>query len=68
MLFRKNVIEKKSFINWRILPLIKINTFILDAPCIEVVQKHNYATFTGRYKKVDSCILNINKFKMKVII
>jgi hypothetical protein len=33
MLFRKNVIEK-SFINWRILPLVKINTRILDTPCI----------------------------------
>jgi hypothetical protein len=33
MLFRKNVI-KKSFINWRILPLVKINTRISDTPCI----------------------------------
>jgi hypothetical protein len=33
MLFRKNVIQK-SFINWRILPLVKINTRILDTPCI----------------------------------
>jgi hypothetical protein len=31
MLFRKNVIEK-SFMNWRVLPLIKINTRILDTP------------------------------------
>jgi hypothetical protein len=33
MLFRKNVIEK-SFINWRVLPLVKINTRISDTPCI----------------------------------
>jgi hypothetical protein len=26
MLFRKNVIEK-GFINWRVLPLVKINTY-----------------------------------------
>jgi hypothetical protein len=31
MLFRKNVI-KKSFMNWRVLPLIKINTRISDTP------------------------------------
>jgi hypothetical protein len=29
----QNVTEK-SFINWRVLPLIKINTRILDTPCI----------------------------------
>jgi RAB protein geranylgeranyltransferase component A len=42
MLFRKNVIEK-SFINWRVLPLVKINTRISDTPCItgKVVHKHN---------------------------
>jgi hypothetical protein len=31
MLFRKNVIEK-SFMNWRVLPLIKINTRISHTP------------------------------------
>jgi hypothetical protein len=31
MLFRKNVIEK-SFMNWRVLPLIKINTLISHTP------------------------------------
>jgi hypothetical protein len=31
VLFRKNVIEK-SFINWRVLRLVKINTRILDTP------------------------------------
>jgi hypothetical protein len=31
MLFRKNVIEK-SFINWRVLPLVKLNTRISDTP------------------------------------
>jgi hypothetical protein len=31
MLFHKNVI-KKSFMNWRVLPLIKINTRISDTP------------------------------------
>jgi hypothetical protein len=29
----ENVIEK-SFINWRVLPLVKINTCISDSPCI----------------------------------
>jgi hypothetical protein len=29
----ENVIEK-SFINWRVLPLVKINTCISDTPCI----------------------------------
>jgi hypothetical protein len=29
----QNVIEK-SFINWRVLPLVKINTRISDTPCI----------------------------------
>jgi hypothetical protein len=41
MLFRKNVIEK-SFINWRVLPLVKINIYtyfrytlyISATPCI----------------------------------
>jgi hypothetical protein len=33
MLFRKNVIETSS-INWRVLPLVKINTRISDTPCI----------------------------------
>jgi hypothetical protein len=32
-LSRKNVIEK-SLINWRVLPLVKINTRISDTPCI----------------------------------
>jgi hypothetical protein len=31
MLFRKNVTEK-SFINWRVLQLVKINPRILDTP------------------------------------
>jgi hypothetical protein len=31
MLFRKNVVEK-SFMNWRVLPLIKINTRISHTP------------------------------------
>jgi hypothetical protein len=56
MLFRKNIIEK-SFINWRILPLVKINTCISDTACIKVMQKHNYATFTKK-----------SILKMKVII
>jgi hypothetical protein len=34
MIFRKNVTEK-SFINWRVFPLVKINTRISDTPCIE---------------------------------
>jgi hypothetical protein len=29
----QNVIEK-SVINWRVLPLVKINTHISDTPCI----------------------------------
>jgi hypothetical protein len=29
----QNVMEK-SFINWRVLPLVKINTRISDTPCI----------------------------------
>jgi hypothetical protein len=29
----ENVIEK-SFINWRVLPLVQINTCISDTPCI----------------------------------
>jgi hypothetical protein len=29
----KNVIEE-SFINWRVLPRVKINTRISDTPCI----------------------------------
>jgi hypothetical protein len=33
MIFRKNVI-KKSVMNSRVLSLIKINTRILDTPCI----------------------------------
>jgi hypothetical protein len=33
MLFRKNIIEK-TFTNWRVLPLVKINTRISDTPCI----------------------------------
>jgi hypothetical protein len=33
MRFRKNVIEK-SFINWRVPSLVKINTCISDSPCI----------------------------------
>jgi hypothetical protein len=28
----QNVVEK-SFINWRVLPLVKINTHISDTPC-----------------------------------
>jgi hypothetical protein len=35
MLFRKSVTEK-SFMNWRVLPLVKINTRISDTPCIIV--------------------------------
>jgi hypothetical protein len=37
MLFRKNVISK-SFMNWRVLPLVKINTHILDTPCINFIK------------------------------
>jgi hypothetical protein len=33
MLFGKNIIEK-SFINWRVLLLIKINRRISNTPCI----------------------------------
>jgi hypothetical protein len=33
MLFRNNVVEK-SFMNWRVLPLVKINTCISDTPSI----------------------------------
>jgi hypothetical protein len=42
MLFRKNVIEK-SFINWRVLPLVKINTRISDTPVFtwEFLIKHS---------------------------
>jgi hypothetical protein len=36
ILFRKNVIEK-SFINWRVLPLVKIITRISDTPCICII-------------------------------
>jgi hypothetical protein len=38
MLFRKNVIEK-GFINWRVLPLVKINTYF------------RYTLYTGCLKK-----------------
>jgi hypothetical protein len=31
--FLQNVIEE-SFINWRVLPLVKINIRISDTPCI----------------------------------
>jgi hypothetical protein len=34
MLFRRNVIEK-SFMNWRVLTLVKINTRISETPCIK---------------------------------
>jgi hypothetical protein len=37
MFFRKNVIEE-SFMNWRVLPLVKINTRISDTP----VYTHTY--------------------------
>jgi hypothetical protein len=33
LLFCKNVIDKSSMI-WRVLPLVKINTRILETPCI----------------------------------
>jgi hypothetical protein len=33
LLFRKNVIEK-SFMIWRVLPLVKINTRISETPCM----------------------------------
>jgi hypothetical protein len=32
-LFRKNVLEK-GFMNWRVLPMVKINTRISGKPCI----------------------------------
>jgi hypothetical protein len=38
LLFRKNVIEKNSM-NWRVLPLVKINTCISDTPCMLVHHK-----------------------------
>jgi hypothetical protein len=42
MLFRKNVIEK-SFMNWRVLSMVKINTPISDTPCISL--KNEYVLF-----------------------
>jgi hypothetical protein len=35
VLFRKNVIEKSSMI-WRVLPLVKTNTHILETTCIYI--------------------------------
>jgi hypothetical protein len=34
LLFRKNVIEKKSSMIWRVLSLVKINTRISETSCI----------------------------------
>jgi hypothetical protein len=28
---------EKSFIKWRVLPQVKINTRILDTPCIQII-------------------------------
>jgi hypothetical protein len=36
----ENIIEK-SFINWRVLPLVKISTHISDTPCIYFKENKN---------------------------
>jgi hypothetical protein len=48
MLFRKNVTEK-SFMNWRVLPLVKINTRISDTPCIIVFTDFDLTDFVHNY-------------------
>jgi hypothetical protein len=57
MLFDKNIIEK-SFMNWRVLSSVKINTHISDTPCI-------VRTFVLLYVK--NTKFSINTLKLLVI-
>jgi hypothetical protein len=50
MFFRKNVVEKR-FINWRVPPLVKINTRISDTPCITKTQNFMFCLKIKRVLK-----------------
>jgi hypothetical protein len=55
-------VKEKSFINRRILPLVKINTRISDTPCIFCL------VTIGRHLSTDSCQINSNYKSCEVFI
>jgi hypothetical protein len=40
------IVIEKSFINWRVLPQVKINTRISDSPCIIFVSRRIHSQKT----------------------
>jgi hypothetical protein len=67
ILFRKNVIEK-SFINWRVLPLVKINARISDTPVlynIFMFQSELYRNISQNSKVSDQILFFGNCFYKK---